>query len=602
MESALSPASNAASRLTAASSLCEVFQGTVEERPDEPALRTAGGGQEITWREYRERVESIAAGLAGLGVRHGEPLALMLLNRPEFALVDCAAMHLGATPFSIYNTFPAEVIAHLLGNAGARVVVCEQEFAPRLLQAAAGTRVEHVVCLTPGVPGTLSLEDVEAAPAEGFELDSRWRAVGAEDVLTLIYTSGTTGPPKGVEITHANMLAEMCGMADALPVTPGGRTVSYLPSAHIADRWASLYSAMAHGICITYLPDPNALVGALLEARPTVWGGVPRVFEKLRAGLEAAIASEPDAARRAAVTGAIELGVEIVRREQAGDEIDEELAAAHAEADRQVLSSLRARLGLDQVEWLVIGAAPAPRELLEFFCALGLPLLELWGMSELSCAATTNRADANRIGTVGLPIPGAEVAIAEDGELLARGPLVMRGYRGDPVRTAEAIDAEGWLHTGDIGRIDEDGFVSIVDRKKELIINSGGKNMSPANIESRLKSAHPLIGQAVCIGDNRPYNVALLVLEPDALGVWARQRGLDSLPADELAREERLLAEVSAAVDGANGHLARVEQIKRFCVLAEEWLPGGEELTPTMKLRRKPIAEKYAAQIESLYR
>ena len=601
MESALSPARNAASRLAAAGSLCEVFQGTVEERPDEPALRTPGGGQEITWRAYRERVESIAAGLAGLGVRHGEPVALMLLNRPEFALVDCAAMHLGATPFSIYNTFPAEVIAHLLGNAGARVVVCEEQFAPRLLQAAAGTCVEHVVCLTPGVPGTLSLADVEAAPAEGFELDAHWRAVGPDDVLTLIYTSGTTGPPKGVEITHANMLAELRGMADALPVTPGGRTVSYLPSAHIADRWASLYSAMTHGICITYLADPNALAGALLEGRPTVWGGVPRVFEKLRAGLEAAIASEPDATRRAAVTRAIELGVEVVRREQAGDEIGAELAAAHAEADRQVLSSLRARLGLDQVQWLVIGAAPTPRELLEFFCALGLPLLELWGMSELSCAATTNRRDANRIGTVGLPIPGAEVAIAEDGELLARGPLVMRGYRGDPVRTAEAIDADGWLHTGDIGRIDGDGYVSIVDRKKELIINSAGKNMSPANIESCLKSAHPLIGQAVCIGDNRPYNVALLMLEPDALGVWARERGLDGVPAGELARDERLLAEVSAAVDGANEHLARVEQIKRFCVLAEEWLPGGDELTPTMKLRRNPIAEKYAAEIESLY-
>jgi long-subunit acyl-CoA synthetase (AMP-forming) len=588
-------------RLDSASTLCELFQATVAERPHELALRTPGGAQELTWQQYADRVERIAAGLARLGVGRGDALALMMLNRPEFALVDGAAMHLGATPFSIYNTFPAEVIEHVLRNAGCRVVLCEAQFAERLLEAGRDTEVEHVVCLRAGVEGTVSLAELEAAPAAGFDLQESWRALDGEDLLTLIYTSGTTGPPKGVEITHANMLAELRAMAVALPVTPGGRTVSYLPSAHIADRWASLYTGIAHGLCITYLADPLQLGDALLDARPTVWGGVPRVWEKTQAGLQASIAAEPDAARRDAIEAAIAVGREVVRRGQAGEQLDSELASAHARAEAQVLHTLRERLGLDQAEWIAIGAAPPTHELLEFFCAIGLPLLELWGMSELSCACTTNRPQANRLGSVGQAVHGAEIVVAEDGELLVRGPLVMRGYRGEPEKTAEAIDADGWLHTGDIGQIDGQGFVSIVDRKKELIINAAGKNMSPTNIETQLKSAHPLIGQAVCIGDRRPYNVALLVLEPEAVAAWARARGVADATPSELAARADLRAEVDAAVERANGHLARVEQVKRFCLLWAEWMPGGAELTPTMKLKRKPIAEKYAAEIEALY-
>jgi long-chain acyl-CoA synthetase len=587
-------------RLDAADTLCELFQASARERAEEVALRTPGGTEELTWREYAERVERIAAGLAGLGVARGDAVALMMLNRPEFALIDCAAMHLGATPFSIYNTFPAEVVEHILGNAGARVVVCEQQFAPVVLAALAGSAVEHVVCLQEGVAGTVSLAEVQAAQAAGFDLHERWRALDGEDILTLIYTSGTTGPPKGVEITHANMLAQLRATTRALPVAAGGRTMSYLPSAHIADRWASHYTALAHGRTVTFLADPTQLGPALLDVRPTVWGGVPRVWEKLRAGLEAAIAADPDPARRAAALSAIEVGREVVRHEQAGEPLDAELAGAHARAE-PVLGAIRERVGLDQVESLVVGAAPPTRDLLEFFCALGLPLLELWGMSEVSCVGTTNRRHANRLGTVGQAIPNLELALADDGELLVRGPTVMRGYRGEPAKTAEAIDAQGWLHTGDIGHIDAQGFVSIVDRKKELIINAAGKNMSPANIEGQLKSAHPLIGQAVCIGDRRPYNVALLVLEPDAAATWARAHEIDDPSPAALAARDDLRAELGAAVEQANAHLARAEQIKRFALLDAEWLPGGAELTPTMKLKRKPIAEKYAAQIDALY-
>jgi long-chain acyl-CoA synthetase len=602
VEAALASVPDVRARLESAATLCELFQATAAERAEQVALRTPGGAHELSWREYAARVERIAAGLAALGVRRGDAVALMMVNRPEFALVDCAAVHLGATPFSIYNTFPAEVIEHVLANAGARVVVCEAQFAQAVLRARERTEIEHVVCLSDGVEGTVSLADLEAAPADGFDLHEHWSAVGSEDVLTLIYTSGTTGPPKGVEITHANMLAQLRATASVLPVTPGGRTVSYLPAAHIADRWASYYSAIAHGLTITFVADPAQLAGAIVDARPTAWGGVPRVWEKIRASLEAAIVAEPDAARRAAVQAAIDTGREVLRREQAGEPIGEELAAAHARAEAQVLRPLRERLGFEQVESIVIGAAPATRDLLEFFGAIGLPLLELWGMSEISCVGTTNRPGANRIGTVGQALPGSEIALADDGELLVRSPMVMRGYRGEPGQTAEAIDADGWLHTGDIATIDGDGFVTIVDRKKELIINAAGKNMSPANIEGVLKSAHPLIGQAVCIGDRRPYNVALLVLEPDAAATWAREHGLDEDALRELAAREDVRAELDAAIARANERLSRVEQIKRFQLLAGDWLPGSEELTPTMKLKRRPIAEKYAAQIEALYR
>ena len=601
VQAALASVPDIRARLQSAGTLCELFQAAAAERPQEAALRTPGGAQELSWREYAARVELIAAGLAGLGVRRGDAVAMMMLNRPEFALVDCAAMHLGATPFSIYNTFPAAVIEHVLGNAGARVVVCEQQFADAVLRAGRATGVEHVVCLQPGVHDTLSLDELQQAPADGFDLHERWRALDGEDVLTLIYTSGTTGPPKGVEITHANMLAQLRATAEALPVAAGGRTVSYLPSAHIADRWASHYCAIAHRLTVTYVADPTEVGAALRDARPTVWGGVPRVWEKIHAGLQAAFAAEPDEDRRAAVSGAIDVGRELVRRRQAGEQPEAQLSEAHALADEQVLRPLRELLGLEQAESIVVGAAPPTREVLEFFAAIGLPLLELWGMSEISCVGTTNRLHANRMGTVGQAIPGVELALADDGELLVRGPTVMRGYRGEPEKTAEAIDADGWLHTGDVARIDAQGFVTIVDRKKELIINAAGKNMSPANIESQLKSAHALIGQAMCIGDRRPYNVALLVLEPDAAATWAREHDVAETSLGALAAHPDLRSELDAAVARANERLARVEQIKRFRVLGEEWLPGGEELTPTMKLKRRPIAEKYATEIQALY-
>jgi long-subunit acyl-CoA synthetase (AMP-forming) len=359
---------------------------------------------------------------------------------------------------------------------------------------------------------------------------------------------------------------------------------------------------MVHGLTLTCVRDPREVMAVVAKLRPSpVFGAVPRVWEKTKAALEAAIDADTDKGRRAAVRAAIETGLRRVRAEQAGEEVDAALVDAVTAADASVFAGLRERLGLDHASFFVSGAAPIPVEVLEFFAAIGIPICELWGMSETSCVATCNPRERIRIGTVGPALPGTELRLAADGELLVRGPLVMRGYRGDPVRTREAVDEDGWLHTGDIGEIDEDGYLRIVDRKKELIINAAGKNMSPANIEARVKAASPLIGQAVAIGDRRPFNVALVTLDPDAATAFAARHGLpDSSPA-ALAGEAAVAEEIAAAMGRANERLSRAEQIKRWTVLATEWEPGGVELTPTMKLKRRPVAERYAAEIDALY-
>jgi long-subunit acyl-CoA synthetase (AMP-forming) len=516
-----------------AATMCEALLTTAAQRSDSVALRTPDDSVALTYAQLTRRIAATASLLHDLGLRRGDALAIMLVNRPEFHVADAAAMLLGATPFSLYNTSPAEQIAFIMGDAGNRLVVTEPRFADVVRAAATDARV-------------LLLDDL-ADGDEGFDLESHSRAVEPDDLLTLIYTSGTTGPPKGVELTHANMLAELRAMHSAVPLEGGGRWVSFLPSAHVADRWGSHYSAlMTYGHTVTCVADPTQVMAAVAQAHPTAFGGVPRVWEKLKAALEA--------------SGAAALPPE----------------------------QLRSALGLEEAQWYVVGAAPTPVEVLEFFAARGMPICEVWGMSETSCIVTTNRPGRMRYGSVGLPIEAMELWIADDGELLVRGPQLMAGYRNRPDLTAETIDADGWLHTGDVARIDDDGFVWIVDRKKELIINAAGKNMSPANIEARLKSSGPLIGQACVFGDRRPYNVALLVLDPDT------GAGLD--PGDAA-----VIARVQDEVDAANEHLSRVEQIKRFLLLSHEWLPGGDELTPTMKLKRRPIAAKYAAEIDALY-
>ncbi|MCW3012303.1 MAG: Fatty-acid-CoA ligase fadD11 [Solirubrobacterales bacterium] len=584
-----------------ATTMVEAFQAIAARHAGEVALRTPDGATEITFGDYAARVEKLAGGLAALGVTRGDTVALLMSNRPEFHLVDTAAVHLGATPFSVYPTSSPPQITHLLENADCDVIVFEEAFLDRIV-AAKGDRAKpaHLVCVDGNPEGTTSLADLEAGGAADFDFAATWQAVTPDDVLTLIYTSGTTGPPKGVELTHANILAQCRAVAEVLPMRPLARITSYLPSAHIADRWSSHYNQMVYGLQVTSVSDPRAVAAALPAVRPTVWGAVPRVLEKMKAGLELALAAEPDEGKRNAVAGAIAAARQKVRLDQAGQPVPEELAKGVAQAEAMIFSKLREKMGLDQVEWLIVGAAPMSKDVQEFLTAIGLPLTEIYGMSECSCCITVSHPSEAKVGTVGPAISCVETRLAEDGELLVRGATVTRGYRGQPEKTAEAIDGDGWLHTGDICEVD-DGYIRIVDRKKELIINAAGKNMSPANIEQELKTASPLIGQAAVIGESRPYIVALLVLDPDVAAAKATQLGIGSGSVADVARHPDVLAAVGEAVERANANLSRVEQIKRWELLAEEWLPGGDELTPTMKLKRKPIAEKHAEAIEALY-
>jgi long-chain acyl-CoA synthetase len=376
--------------------------------------------------------------------------------------------------------------------------------------------------------------------------------------------------------------------------------ISWLPAAHIAERMAHHYIPVVYAGTITCCPNPREVLSYLPQVRPTWFFAVPRIWEKLKAGLETMQAAEPEEQRRP-VQDAVEAAIQRVRLRQRGEPVPPELEAKVAQADEQMFSKLREMLGLDRAIAVNVGAAPTPVEVLEFFHALGIELAELWGMSETCGVGTCNRPGEVRIGTVGPPEPGVEIKIADDGELLVRGDCVMRSYRNAPDKTAEAIDADGWLHTGDIGSIDDDGFLRIVDRKKEIIINAAGKNMSPANIEAAIKSSSPLIGQAICIGDGRRYNTALIVLDADFAPQWAAKQGIEDTAFEDLPREEPVIDAVRSAIEQANGHLSRVEQIKDFTIVPGDWLPGGDELTPTMKLKRRPIEAKYEAEIDAMY-
>jgi long-subunit acyl-CoA synthetase (AMP-forming) len=589
------------STASAAPTVAEAFRRTVAAAPDRVAVRTLDDAVSLTWAALARRVDALAGGLARLGVGRGDTVALMIGNRPEFHLVDLAVTTLGATPFSIYQTLAPEQIAYVVGDAGARLAVAETALLPNLLAARrALPALERLIVLDGEEPGTIPLGEVEGS-SPGFDVEAAWRAVTPEDLLTLIYTSGTTGPPKGVQLVHRNVMACARALRQLIPVPEGGRVISWLPSAHIAERAAHHYLPTIFGLTITTCPNPKELLTYLSAVRPHWFFAVPRIWEKMKAGLEARLAGMPEE-QRGRVEQAFAAAIEKVRLEQAGNPIPLDLAERVARADAGVFAMLRAMLGLDEAVSVNVGAAPTPRDVLEFFHALGIRVSELWGMSETTGAGTLNPSDRIKLGTVGKPLPGVEIKLAEDGEVLIRGEVVMTGYRNMPEKTAEVLDRDGWLATGDVGEIDADGYLRIVDRKKELIINSAGKNMSPANIESTLKGVSPLIGQACVIGDARPYNTALVVLDPDYAAAWAAQLGLPTTTTlAELARDPRVRAAVHEAVDKANARLSRVEQIKKFHLVAGDWASSGDELTPTMKLRRKPIAQKYAREIEAMY-
>ncbi|HKH42298.1 MAG TPA: AMP-dependent synthetase/ligase [Solirubrobacterales bacterium] len=582
-----------------ARNLIEAFYATVDRLGDDMAIKDEARDVELSWNELRDTVHRIAGGLSELGLEKGGTVALMLGNRWEFIPCDLAAVSLGGVPFSIYQTYTPEQIQYLVSDAKSRIAIVEKAFLDNFNQARDDLPgLEHLIVVD-GEGGDHTLDEVMAM-APDFDPAESVQALEPDDLLTLIYTSGTTGPPKGVQLTHRNLLFAVATADEIIEFPQGGRVISWLPAAHVAERNAHYYLPVTKGLSVTVCADPRKIAEFLPKVRPSWFFAVPRIFEKLKSGLEAMIAGLPDEQREPAQKG-LEAAFAKVRAEQAGEEVPAEVAEAAAQADEQMFSQLRKQLGLDEALAVNVGAAPTPLEVLEFFHAIGIPIGELWGMSETCGLGAVNPPDRIKLGTVGPPTPGVELRLDEDGEVLVKADCVMPGYRNLPEKNAETFTEDGWLRTGDIGEFDEGGYLRIVDRKKELIINAAGKNMSPANIEAHLKTASPLIGQAVAIGSARPYNVALITLDPDYAPVWAKQNGLEGKSIAELAEEEKTRVAVQAAADEANAKMARVEQIKKFTILPEPWEPGGDELTPTMKLKRKPIDEKYGDEIEALY-
>jgi long-subunit acyl-CoA synthetase (AMP-forming) len=561
------PQTTTSDRATAPRTICEAFARTVARCPERMAV-IAPDGTGMTWGEYGIRARNVAAGLHELGLRRGDTLALMLSTRLEFHLLDTAGILLGAIPFSIYSTAPPQDVAHELENSGAKIAFVEDDLRDRV-------EVEQTLTVS-------DLAQVEARGARSdFDVEAAAGAVGPDDLLTLIYTSGTTGEPKGVEITHANVLFVAAAVNRVYRWPDGAALVSYLPMAHIGDRNCSHYWPIIFGHTVTCCDNISKVLDVMRDARLHFVFGMPRLFEKLRAIIE----RDADEPTLAALNAAR-------LRTLAGDVPG---------PDERLLESLRWANGFERLEFGITGGTMTSPDLLAFLHGMGLLVGEIWGMSECTGVASISPPDALRIGTAGLPLPGTEVRLADDGELEIRGPGVMRGYRGRPDLNAEAFTEDGWLRSGDIGEIDEAGYVSVVDRKKELIIGSSGKNMAPSRIEARIKEAFPLIGGAVAVGDQRPYNVALISLDPDACIGFARQHSLAGDSPAELAADPLVREAVDRQIRSANDHLSAPERIKQFTIVPVAWLPGGDELTPTMKPRRKAILAKYAAEIDGLY-
>lgn len=570
-----------------------------EDHGELPALswRTADGSgwTTLTWSDVRRKVAVLASGYAAIGVESGEHVLLMMGNRPEHWLSDLALAHLGAVPVSVYGTAAPEQIAHIARHSRARLAVVESarecaRWEP--LVEDPQTRLRQLIVVEPGQAGphvaysSLAAQGVRLYDGDAFE--KGWRAVGPADPLTVVYTSGTTGDPKGVVISHRNVLLNGIALDRVTDFPDHAAHICYLPFAHIAERMLGIYLPVFRAAHVHLCADPQAVAATARELRPVQFFGVPRVWEKLTSSVRAALDLLP-AERRAAVEAAAGTARAVVKCRERGEEPAPALAAAYADAKAEVLDPVLALAGFERLVWTASAAAPMPVDILEFWAGFGFVIVDAWGLTETTGVATTNSPGAFRFGSVGRPLDGVELRIAEDGEILVRGPIVCAGYLRPDGTVLPAADADGWLPTGDVGRIDADGYLWITDRKKEIIVLSSGKNVAPAAVENAVKE-HPLIGQALVHGDGRPYLVALLVLDPELAPAWAGREG-----------PEALRAEIARAVATANARLSRPEQIKRYHVLTEEWGPATGELTPSLKLKRRVIRSTYAEEIDSLY-
>jgi long-chain acyl-CoA synthetase len=588
--------------------VCTLFADAVTKWGDEPALHWKDDGEwrTLTWKGYRDEVAAVTLALRSLGFGPGQFGLIMARNVPEHVIADLGIVHAGGTAISVYNSLAPEQVEYVANHSEASVAFVEDEgFLAKFLAIRPNApHLKHLVLIRGAArEGVLSWDSLVGKGRELYakspgDFQASYKAIGPEDPISLIYTSGTTGPPKGVMYSHNNVTWTLESIRRFLDL--GRHTlVSYLPLAHVAERFTSQWGGIFNGYDVFLCPDPNLLLPYLLEARPTEFVGVPRVWEKLMSGIQAGIAAEPEETRRAMAQGALSAAISAYRLRRDGQPVPEELAAV-VERAQPLFMLLRSKVGLDRCTVAITSTAPTRPEVHEFWAALGLPLYEVWGMSELTGPATAVPLGEHEAPSIGKALNGVEVRLAEDGEILVRGGNVMVGYYREPQKTAETIDDEGWVHSGDIGVLEANGHFRIVDRKKELIITSAGKNISPANLEALAKSS-PIIGQAVAIGDGLKFISVLVVLDPQVAPMWAKAHGMPSATMAELSEHPLVIDEVRRALTLANTHLSRVEQFKRFTILPGEWTPESEELTPTMKLKRRVIHAKYKPQIEAMY-
>ena len=605
MEQATAPAPAvvATAKGTGSKTVADLMARSADAYGDRPAIRfkdESGKWVDRSFAQVRDVVRSLSLGLVDLGVQKGDKVSILANTRPEWTYFDYAALSAGATVVPIYQTNSPDECQYVLENSDAKVVIVEDEAQLEKVRAVRDRlpKLEHVIRMTGTSEDAISVEELSARGAAhpDSEWEERSSSVTPDDICTFIYTSGTTGPPKGCIISHGNYRA-MLDMVHTTAVIEGDDVAYlYLPLAH---SFALLiqFGSFDLGATIAYWErDPLKIIPNLAEVKPTYFPSVPRIFEKIYTAATAQ-AEKAGGLKKAIFDWAVSVGKKVRAKEHAGEQPGFLLQRQYEIADRQVLSKVRALFG-GRLRIAATGAAPINPEILRFFDAAGILVLEGWGMTETSTAATISSPDDFKFGTIGKPLPGCEVKIADDGEILVKGPNVFQGYYKNEEATRETI-VDGWLHTGDIGEVDEDGFLKITGRKKDIIITAGGKNITPANLEAEIKQ-HPLVSQCVVVGDRRPYLVALVTLDPEELVKFAQEHGLPEDP-EQLASNPEIRAAVQKHVDKINEKFARVEQVKKIEILPRDLSQEGGELTPTMKVKRAVVAEKYEPEIDRLY-
>ncbi len=607
----------------AASTIIERFHERVGNHPEKVAFRYKKSGEwaDVTWREYGDTVKKVAKSLLSLGFQHSDKIALLSGNRPAWHIADVAAMSLGGATAAVYTTNSPEQVAYIVDHSDSKVAFVDTtDQLEKILKIRSDVPKLEKVVVFEGYQGDADKNFVMTwddfltlgSDVDDSRYDAAVAAVKPEDLATFVYTSGTTGPPKAVMLTHANIWWTATHSEQHLPLgsAENGRALSYLPLSHIAERMISHLLQIYYGTQTWFAESIDTLLVDLNACKPTYFFGVPRVWEKFYAGVQAKMAAaDPNDRKVKLARKAIELGAEITKLEQeavrrggkmADAKVPLGMKARHRVLDKLVLTKLRGAFGLDECELALSAAAPLNPDLIWFFHSIGLKITEGYGQSEDNGPTSWNPPDAVQIGSVGTPLPGLECKLAEDGEILVRGGNVMKGYYKDEGATNEAVDSDGWLHSGDVGEFDQFNYLKITDRKKDLIITAGGKNIAPQELENKLKSKAAIVSQVVVIGDRRPFLTCLLTLDEEKAPAWAKEQGIEGDIA-AIANNERTLKELEGAINELNKGLAKVEGIKKFRVLERDFLQEENEITPTMKVKRKTINETYADAIEDMY-